>query len=262
MYFDSVRDVWEAVVVYSFMNVILFYCRGENNCLSEIMNNPGAISHPCPFHLCFNKIQLDASFLRYCKRATIQFVVVKPVMAIIEVLPNASNSLSVFIIIVYNISYTLALYALFLFYLATHEHSLLHQVNPLLKFLSVKIIVFATYYQSLVFYFSKLSKSQSLQVNSFILCLEMSFFAVLHAFAFSFKDFVLEEEEVELKIGSLDSEDKKLNFKNVMNMKDITRDAYYNFNLKYKSHVMLENPSTVELETSLSSEETSKVTLS
>ena len=49
---------------------------------------------------------------------------------------------------VYNISYTLALYYLLYFYLATKE--VVGRFSPVLKFGAVKIIVFATYYQSLL----------------------------------------------------------------------------------------------------------------
>ena len=49
------------------------------------------------------------------------------------------------ITIVYNITYTLALYALLLFYLGTHD--LLAPFKPMLKFLVVKSIVFMTFWQ-------------------------------------------------------------------------------------------------------------------
>ena len=49
------------------------------------------------------------------------------------------------ITIIYNITYTLALYALVLFYMGTHE--LLAPFNPLLKFMVVKMVVFLTFWQ-------------------------------------------------------------------------------------------------------------------
>lgn len=49
------------------------------------------------------------------------------------------------ITIIYNITYTLALYALVLFYMGTHE--LLAPFNPLLKFTVVKMVVFLTFWQ-------------------------------------------------------------------------------------------------------------------
>lgn len=49
------------------------------------------------------------------------------------------------IAIIYNVTYTLALYALLLFYLGTHD--LLAPFNPLLKFAMVKLVVFLTFWQ-------------------------------------------------------------------------------------------------------------------
>ena len=50
------------------------------------------------------------------------------------------------ITILYNVTYTCALYALLLFYMGTHE--LLAPFNPLLKFAVVKSVVFLTFWQA------------------------------------------------------------------------------------------------------------------
>jgi len=47
--------------------------------------------------------------------------------------------------IIYNVSISLALYALFMFYCATKE--LLQPFDPVLKFLTVKSVVFLSYWQ-------------------------------------------------------------------------------------------------------------------
>jgi len=47
--------------------------------------------------------------------------------------------------IVYNISISLALYALFMFYCATKQQ--LQPYDPVLKFLTVKSVVFLSYWQ-------------------------------------------------------------------------------------------------------------------
>ena len=57
----------------------------------------------------------------------------------------ASACSYLWITIVYNVTYTLALYALLLFYLGTHD--LLAPFKPMLKFLVVKSIVFMTFWQ-------------------------------------------------------------------------------------------------------------------
>jgi len=50
-----------------------------------------------------------------------------------------------YIAIIYNISISLALYALFMFYCATKEQ--LQPFDPVLKFLTVKSVVFLSYWQ-------------------------------------------------------------------------------------------------------------------
>ena len=49
------------------------------------------------------------------------------------------------ITVVYNITYTVALYALLLFYMGAHD--LLAPYNPLLKFVLVKSVIFMTFWQ-------------------------------------------------------------------------------------------------------------------
>ena len=53
-----------------------------------------------------------------------------------------------YIAFVYNMSYTLALYALLLFYLGAHD--LLKPYKPVMKFVLVKSVIFLTFWQSIV----------------------------------------------------------------------------------------------------------------
>lgn len=156
VWFDSMRDMWDAVVVYSFLGLMMEYCGGENACLSVIMNSPGSISHVMPLSCCLPPIPLNSRFLRLCKQLAIQFVVVKPMMAVSNLIGMVAGYEDAELYrqvrsVVYNTSYTLALYVLVLFYKATHAHPGLAKRNPICKFLSVKMVVFATYYQSLLF---------------------------------------------------------------------------------------------------------------
>lgn len=50
-----------------------------------------------------------------------------------------------YITIIYNISVSLALYALFLFYFATSD--LLRPYEPVLKFLTIKSVIFLSFWQ-------------------------------------------------------------------------------------------------------------------
>ena len=185
LYLASVRDVWESFVIHSFMSLILFYGGGEAACLSVIMNDPGSIQHPFPLNLCLPDMALDARFLRVCKRFTLQFVILKPMLAVVNLIVMAVGHYEdagyvLFVMITYNLSYSIALYGLVLFYLAMHAHPGLKHRHPLAKFASVKTLVFLTYYQSLF---------MPEQFNAFVLCCEMFLFALLHVWAFPWREF-------------------------------------------------------------------------
>ncbi len=79
-------------------------------------------------------------------------------------------------------SYAWALYCMFVFYQATKK--LIKKFRPILKFGSIKAIVFATYYQSLAVAGSSMSPQDTVMWNDFILCIEMVFFAGLLMIAF------------------------------------------------------------------------------
>ena len=118
LYFNTIRDVYEAFVIYAFLRLILAYGGGENNSL-VLMRNRGPLAHPCPLNLCFRPMLLDATFLRRCKKGCLQFVFLKPLFAIISLILMAfdlydSTLYQAILLTVYNISYTVALYYLFL----------------------------------------------------------------------------------------------------------------------------------------------------
>lgn len=50
-----------------------------------------------------------------------------------------------YVTLIYNVSVSLALYALFLFYFATRE--LLQPFEPVLKFLTIKAVIFLSFWQ-------------------------------------------------------------------------------------------------------------------
>lgn len=239
-FLDSVRDVWEAFVVYSFLMLMLEYCGGENNCLSVIMNHPGAISHTWPLRKCMAEIRLDAKFMRKCKQGTLQFTVIKPIFAVsnlamLSVGRFDDPTYQTILFTVYNISYTVALYSLLMFYFATREHPGLVGRRPVLKFVSVKMIIFATYYQTILVDIAPgIPKDTLALFNNFILCCEMVLFAILHRLAFNWAEF---SQVTGVKTNR---DDAIGNARDVISMTDVASDAYHSFNRKYGSHVLLD----------------------
>ncbi|XP_072277344.1 transmembrane protein 184B [Pyxicephalus adspersus] len=154
VYFDTVRDCYEAFVIYNFLSLCYEYLGGESNIMTEIRGKP--IESSCMYGTCclWGKTY-SIGFLRFCKQATLQFCVVKPLMAIITVILQAFGKYRdgdfnvasgyLYVTIIYNISVSLALYALFLFYFATRE--LLSPYSPVLKFFMVKSVIFLSFWQ-------------------------------------------------------------------------------------------------------------------
>lgn len=69
---------------------------------------------------------------------------------------------------------------------------LIAKYSPIRKFLALKVVVFATYWQSLGILAlprSVVSKEDAALYNDFVLSIEFVCFALLHTVAFSYKDF-------------------------------------------------------------------------
>nr|XP_021517285.1 transmembrane protein 184B [Meriones unguiculatus] len=154
VYFSTIRDCYEAFVIYNFLSLCYEYLGGESAIMSEIRGK--AIESSCMYGTCclWGK-SYSIGFLRFCKQATLQFCVVKPLMAVITVILQAFGKYRdgdfdvtsgyLYVTIIYNISVSLALYALFLFYFATRE--LLSPYSPVLKFFMVKSVIFLSFWQ-------------------------------------------------------------------------------------------------------------------
>lgn len=101
--------------------------------------------------------------------------------------------------IVYNISVTISLYSLALFWVCTHDD--LKPFRPIPKFLCVKLIIFASYWQG--FFLSILQWLGALDneipgyspdnlaaaIQDSLICFEMPIFAITHWYAFSWHDY-------------------------------------------------------------------------
>lgn len=159
VYFFTVRDCYEAFVIYNFLSLCYEYLGGEGNIMSEIRGKP--IRSSCLYGTCcLVGKTYTIGFLRFCKQATLQFCLIKPVMAFVIIFLQAFGHYRdgdwspdggyIYITIIYNISVSLALYGLFLFYFATRD--LLTPFEPVLKFCTVKSVIFLSFWQGNVIF--------------------------------------------------------------------------------------------------------------
>jgi hypothetical protein len=83
LYFNTLRDIYEAYVIHSFLALMLDFPGGEPVVVLGIRDKP-KLKHPIPF--CFlPRMRLDHTFIQQCKRSTLQFVFIKPLTAFISV---------------------------------------------------------------------------------------------------------------------------------------------------------------------------------
>ncbi|XP_046900184.1 transmembrane protein 184B-like [Hypomesus transpacificus] len=150
----GVYDKEITFVIHNFLSLCYEYLGGESTIMAEIRGKP--IESSCVYGTCcLWGRTYSIGFLRFCKQATLQFCVVKPLMAMITVILQAFGKYRdgdfnvsggyLYVTIIYNVSVSLSLYALFLFYFATRD--LLVPYSPMLKFLMVKSVIFLSFWQ-------------------------------------------------------------------------------------------------------------------
>ncbi|XP_038675894.1 transmembrane protein 184A [Scyliorhinus canicula] len=257
VYFDSVRDCYEAFVIYNFLSLCYEYLGGESAIMSEIRGK--LIKSNCMYGTCcLMGMTYSIGFLRFCKQATLQFCVIKPLMAAITIILQVYGKYHdgdfdvrsgyLYITIIYNISVSLALYALFLFYFATSE--LLHAFDPVLKFLTVKSVIFLSFWQGMLLaILEKCGVIPEVQIidghevragtvaagyQNFIICIEMFFAAIALRYAYPSQVYSEKPETTQGNTAPMQSISSGL--KETMNPNDIVQDAIHNFSPAYQQY--------------------------
>jgi len=253
VYINTVRDIYEAYCIHCFLVLMLDFPGGEP-AVVEGIKDKGLMAHPKPC-CCWPKMRLGVDFIVAMKRTTLQFVILKPLMAMLALILMATDTFHLaaaqwFLLVVYNLSYTTALYGLLLFYFATK--TLLKGFSPVGKFSSVKVIVFATYYQSLIVVaipgMDELGSSE--RWNDFIICFEMALFAVMFNRQFHYSEFM--PGGVGVKDLSAQGYEEPVNLRHdtswqaalgrlgdVFDFKDTWADLKRNFSSDAGNHIML-----------------------
>lgn len=254
VYFNAVRDCYEAFVIYSFLSLCYDgYLGGESNIVNEIQGKPMHTSYMM-CNCCLKEKQYDLRFLRFCKRATLQFCFLKPPMAIITIILASKGLYSegnwnptqgyLYMTIIYNISVSLALYALVAFYAATGD--ILRPYDPILKFMCVKSVVFLSFWQGVALAILEkagtISEVETIDgktltegaiaagYQNFLVCCEMLLAAVMLRFAFPHKIYA-ERENAQVNVTNTTD-----NFRSVMNPRDMWSDTVKNFSTSYSNY--------------------------
>jgi len=259
VYFYAVRDCYEAFVIYNFLSLCYEYLGGEGNIMSEIRGKPIKSSY-FYWTCCLAGQSYNIGFLRFCKQGTLQFCFIKPVMSVVVIILQAFGYYHdgnwspsegyLYTTIIYNISISIALYALFLFYFATKD--ILRPYDPALKFFSVKAVIFLSFWQGVFLAISEkagiISPLQSddgttqteagtvsAGYQNFLICIEMFFAAIAMKYAFPISTYMTDggghSTGRNVTMQSISS-----TLRETMNPRDIMTDAIHNFHPQYQQY--------------------------
>jgi len=262
VYFNAVRDCYEAFVIYNFLSLCYEYLGGEGNIMSEIRGKPIKSSvwyGTC----CLAGHSYNIGTLRFCKQGTLQFCIIKPVMSLAIIFLQSFGLYNegvwsihqgfLYSTIIYNISISVALYALFLFYFATKD--LLRPYDPVLKFFTVKSVIFLSFWQGVGLavletmgfiqpimdengFKQTEAGSVSAGYQNFLICVEMLMAAIALRYAFPISVY-LNEACVSQEGGvgrTVTMQSISSSLKETMNPRDIMTDAIHNFHPQYQQY--------------------------
>jgi len=208
-FLDPIRDIYEAFTIYTFFQLLINYIGGER-ALIIMTHGREPVHHVWPMNHFLPRVDIsDPHTFLAIKRGILQYAWLKPILALAAVIMKATdtyqegyiglNSGYLWSGIIYNISVSVSLYSLGLFWVCMNED--LKPFRPVPKFLCVKLIIFASYWQGFllsILVFLKIipdnvegykADNLAAAIQDFLICFEMPAFAVAHWYAFSWHDF-------------------------------------------------------------------------
>ncbi|KND02010.1 uncharacterized protein SPPG_02515 [Spizellomyces punctatus DAOM BR117] len=239
-YIDTIRDIYEAFVIYSFFILCINYLGGERALLA-MLEQRMRTHHLWPFNYCFSPMDMsDPETFLFVRRGVLQFVILKPILSVLTMILKLAGqyhegyigwtSCYMWLSLFYNLSVCWSLYCLVLFYVQCSKD--LQPYRPMPKFICVKSIVFLTFYQGLGIAFlvwaglirdkgGYSGSNLALALQDFLICVEMPFLAMLHWYAFPWTDY--DDRRLSSRVAFLYA------VRDAFGVKDIIQDTYHTF---------------------------------
>ncbi|KAJ8676522.1 hypothetical protein QAD02_012309 [Eretmocerus hayati] len=211
IYVDSIRECYEAYVIYNFMMFLFAYLNADHQLEHRLELGP-QVRHMFPL-CCLRDWEMGYEFVHMCKHGILQYTAVRPITTLISFICELNGVYGEgefsgdvafpYIVAVNDFSQFVAMYCLVLFYRANAEA--LRPMKPIGKFLCIKAVVFFSFFQGVIIamlvYFDVISsafdtdnttdiKHISSKLQNFLICIEMFLAAVAHHYSFSYKPFV------------------------------------------------------------------------
>jgi len=204
MCLDSVKECYEAWVILSFLT-LMYSLAGISLSKKTIPPNLAKkhIHQIAPLSWFLSDWPVNTSTLSNLRMWCVQFILLRPILSIISVYLESVEryeEFSMYFSVALNISVTLAVYALMMFY-HTFEEELASQ-RPLAKFLCIKGVVFFAFWQGVIVqglvYYGIIHQGKwysveelSTFIQNFLVCFEMGLiFTFANAYAFSIEPYL------------------------------------------------------------------------
>ncbi|KAJ6797385.1 protein LAZ1-like protein 1 [Iris pallida] len=214
---EIMRDCYEAFALYCFERYLIACLGGEENTI-KLMEKQAEITssmpllegqyeyediiirHPFPLNCLLKNWYLGPHFYYVVKIGIVQYMILKTISALLAIILELLGVYGEgtfewhygypYLAVVLNFSQTWAMYCLIQFYSVTKEK--LDHIKPLAKFLTVKCIVFLTWWQGVIvaflfstgFFKGHLAQQLKTRIQDYIICIEMGISAVVHLYVF------------------------------------------------------------------------------
>ncbi|CUG90279.1 solute transporter, putative [Bodo saltans] len=192
------RDCYESYVIYNFFHLLMSYLGGEEQALASMV---GAKIRHMPPLCCLPPFQLSSRTFRLWKLLLVQYMWMKPVLAVVAILLTPSGAydeaswsfrnVHVYFVLILNISVTLAFTTLVYFFM--EYKTLLAPHQPIGKFAAVKAVVFLSFWQGVLMgvlvHIGVIQSSReglwssdqvSIGLQDFLICIEMLLMCYVH----------------------------------------------------------------------------------
>lgn len=231
VYFETLRESYEAYVIYSFFHLLLNYLNECNDYTLSDMSNMQNIqnvsnlttvseikhNHLFPFNFILSSIP-NKKIISKVSIGVFQYLIIRLIITISGLIiytinPDLfgyekfgnKNVYSSFMIII-SLSQAYAVYCIVLF--CKRMHDKLTGIRPLSKFLIIKFIIFLTFWQSVIIPLcnyidavqSILLYSQDTDgIKNLLICIEMAFAGVGHHIYYNYNQFSNASEDIHTK---------------------------------------------------------------
>ena len=219
---EPIREIYEAFVIYTFFSLLTDMLGGERNIII-MTSGRKPVPHPGTMRYLLSPLDIsDPKTFLVIKRGILQYVWLKPFICFgtlffellgwYNVNDMSYKSIYLWMTVIYNASVTLSLYSLAIFWKILWDD--LKPFKPVGKFLCVKLIIFASYWQGVILailnFFEVLpgsgnnmehngdaggggSESIGVCIQNALLCVELIAFAIGHWYSFSYFPFTISQ---------------------------------------------------------------------